>query len=247
MTRLVLNLRRGGSTWRFGPEPEWRIFSEWAERMEDHAPTTATRVAALCAGKRVLVIWHGYRVEEPTRAYLRILSRVGHLYDVVVFGFWPGSDLMLGFWMAKRRAMRAGQMAAAALGPISHVAAALDVEGHSLGCRVTLESLACGLSVRNCILAAPAVDDESIQRGERYGYAVDRAKSVLVAYSSRDDVLGGAYYVGSLDRALGLHGAQDRAWCAPHVRFVDCSATADGHSAYKGDPTFLDAWEALAA
>jgi esterase/lipase superfamily enzyme len=236
MQHFVLNLRNGDSTRRFGDEPQW-------SGLNQTGTLTATQVAAQLSGKRVLALVHGYRVEDPIDAYLRILSRVECLYDAAILVRWPGSDWGLGFWWAKCRASKAGQMLAAALCPIT--CAALDVEAHSMGCRVTLEALASGLAVRNCILAAAAVDDESIQRGNRYGYAVERARAVLVAYSCHDKVLTGAYYLGAFDRALGQHGAQDRAWCAPHVRFVDCSATAGGHSAYKTDETFFAAWETI--
>jgi len=248
--RLTLNLRRGTSTMRFGEAPAWSLFgrnhglSEFVG--ENASPTvTPTKAAAICSGKRVICLWHGYRVEDPTNAYLQILARLEGLYDVAILGWWPGSDWLLGFWFAGRRADEAGRRAAAALAPIAALASAFDIEGHSLGCRVTMEALGNGLTVRNAILAAPAIDNESLQQGERYGYAVCRARRVLVAHSERDDVLREMYLIGKQDRALGLRGAQDRAWCAPNISFVDCSATAGGHSAYKSDPTFFAAWEEM--
>lgn len=232
---LILNIRRGSSTTRFSDEPEWKTL--------DGDVLTQTQVAVKLNGKRVLALKHGYRVEDPTSAYAELGLFIGHLYDVIIHGYWPGSDWMLGFWFARHRAAQAGRMFAAALAPFWPES--LDVEGHSLGCMVALEAAQTGLPIRNLILAAPAVDNESIQRGERYAEAVMRCRRLLVAHSSRDSVLAGPYRLGRWDNALGLHGPQDRDRCFANTRVKDCTATAGGHSAYKRDPTFLRAWRDL--
>lgn len=231
---LSLSLRQGGSTIFFGP-PRWAVV--------DGPDLTPTQAAARLAGKRVLALVHGYRVSEPTDAYLRVWSHVAGLYDECVMIHWPGSDWMLGFWLARRRAAKAGRLLAGALGPLEP--ASLDVEGHSLGCMVALEAGNAGLRCRNLILAAAAVDNESIEAGERYEPAVHRAAHVLVAFSRHDGVLAGAYRAGLWDNALGLTGPQDRGRCCLNISSVDCSRTVFGHSEYKRDPAFLAAWRRL--
>lgn len=233
---IRLNLRRGTSTTRFADAPQFEAM--------DGSPITPTRAAMLINGKRALLLVHGYRVEDPAGAYAQLGRFVGQMYDVIVEGYWPGSDWMLGFWFARHRAGRAGRMIAEAMCPL--MPESLDVEGHSLGCMVALEAANAGLLARNLILAAPAVDNESIQRGERYALAMMRCQRVLVAHSTRDDVLATAYRVGRWDNALGLRGPQDKTSCFANTRIVDCSATAGGHSAYKSDPTFLTAWRDIA-
>lgn len=233
---LRLNLRAGESTWRFGKEPEW---STW-----EGAAISDLFVQDYLRGKRVLVLVHGYRVQQPDDAYSRLLLSIGHLYDAIVATRVPLSSLCLGFWFASMRAGKAGKILAKALAPLE--CACIDIEGHSLGCMVALEALNSGLVTRNTILAAPAVDNESIQRGEKYALAVMRSQRVLVACSHRDEVLAGAYRLGRLDGALGWHGPQDPKECDPRVKVVDCTATAGGHSAYKSDPTFLAAWREIA-
>lgn len=234
---IELSVRRGDSTTRFSERP---LFRAW-----DKQPLTPNQATLKINGKRALLLIHGYRVEDPAGAYAQISLQVGHLYDIIVNGYWPASDWMLGFWFARHRAAAAARMFAVALQSLWPES--LDVEGHSLGCMVALEAAQFGLPVRNLVLAAPAVDNESIQRGERYSDGVARCSRVLVAHSAHDDVLATAYRLGRWDNALGLYGPEDRGRCFHHVRVVDCGATARGHSAYKADPTFLRAWEELVA
>lgn len=233
---LRLNLRNGESVYRFGSTPTWGIV--------DGGELSAEQAAAAIADRRVIVLVHGYRVEDPVDAYLRVWSHVALWYDVLLGAYWPASDFKLGFWFACRRSKTAGRMLAGALAGCSP--AALDLEGHSRGCGVVLEALAAGLEARNVILAGAAVDNESIQVGEQYAEAVRHTQRTLVACSARDRVLRGAYSIGMFDRALGLHGPQDPGRCDPRVSVVDCTPSVGDHSAYKSDSkTFYRAWEAL--
>lgn len=233
---LSLNLRAGSSVYRFGPAPAWAVV--------DGDALSPEQAAAAIDGRRVLVLVHGYRVEDPIDAYLRVWSHVSAWYDVAVFSQWPASDFRLGFWFACHRTKKAGQMLAGALAGCKP--AALDLEGHSRGCGVVLEALAAGLEARFAILAAPAVDNESIQVGEKYEAAIRHTRKTLVACSARDKVLAGAYSIGMFDRALGLSGPQDLERCDPRVSVVDCTPSVGSHSAYKSDTeTFYRAWGAL--
>jgi pimeloyl-ACP methyl ester carboxylesterase len=234
---IRLNLRNGDSTIRFGDKPEWSEV--------DGPLLTETQVAARLGGKKAAVLVHGYNVEDAFDAYARINLHIEACYDEVIGVSWPGSHLEFAFWFACWRAEKAGRLLAAALEPIEF--AALDIEGHSLGCMVALEALDHGVWVRNCILAAAAVDNESIQETEQYALAVQRAQRVLVAFSRHDPVLRGAYRVGMWDSALGLTGPQNIARCNPRIVPLDCSDTAHRHGDYKRDQRFFEAWRSLVA
>lgn len=233
---LTLSLRHGDSTFRFGP-------ATWSEA--DGVTLPLAIAAQRLAGKRVLVLVHGYRVTDALDAYARIAIHMGGMYDEVVGVLWPGSRILLGYLLAQWRAIGAGERLAAALQPIR---ATLDIEGHSLGCRVAMEALrAGGIYPRNVILTAAAVDNESLQRGERYGAACAAAHQIVVAHSRRDDVLRTAYTLGSWDRALGLCGPQCRTKLPSNVQCLDLTDQIGGHSDYKRCAGLFSAWRALIA
>jgi esterase/lipase superfamily enzyme len=234
-TMLKLNLRRGDSAFRFAPMPSWSHV--------DGPPIALDDARRLVSGKRVLVLVHGYRVADAFDAYARIAAHVGSRYDVVIGVSWPGSKLILGFPWAINRADKAGLLLAAALKQINPQF--IDIEGHSLGCRVALETVRLGVPVRDVILAAAAVDDESIEIGERYGEALAGVRNVLVAYSRHDEALLFGYRFSQWDTALGLGGPCLGAWLPACVRTADLSSTITSHGSYKRDARFFAAWEAL--
>lgn len=231
---LRLSLRRGESTWRFGPA-QWGIV--------DGDDLTPTQAAARLAGKRVCLFGHGYNVSEPDDAYARLALHVGGLYDELVFLKWPASKWTAAFWLALLRAPKAGRLLAESLAGIN--VAALDIEAHSLGCRVALEALLNGLRCRNLILAGAAVANEALGLWERFGWCVANAQRVLVAYSEHDEVLAQAGRLGLFNNPLGLTGPEKSCRMLPHVLALDCSMTVMKHSAYKSDRTFLDWWRSM--
>jgi hypothetical protein len=241
---LRLNLRNGDSTIRFGDSPTWSEV--------DGPELTAEQVAERINGRRALILIHGYNVTDAFDAYARIEIKletrseygVQQWYDEVVGVAWPGSHLELAFWFARIRATKAGRILAGALGAFEP--AALDIEAHSLGCMMALESLDHGLYCRNAILTAAAVDNESIQERERYALAVQRAERVLVAYSRHDPVLRGAYRLGCWDNALGLTGPQDPSQCNRRIESLDCSAQVAAHGDYKRCPMMFTRWKEIA-
>ena len=233
---LRLSIRKGDSTIFFGP-PRWSEV--------DGADLTATQVQSRLAGMRVLGLIHGYNVEDAFDAYARIAIHMDDSYDEVVGVEWPGSKLDLAFWLARMRAGKAGRLLAEELGPIYSAAAALDIEGHSLGCMVALEALSAGLRCRNLVLTAAAVDNESIQAEERYWIATQRAHQILVAYSRHDPVLAGAYRIAMADRALGLTGPEDAKRVCSSVIALDLSNDISEHSQYKACGRLFSTWRNL--
>lgn len=233
---LRLNIRCGESTWRFGA-PQWGYV--------DGGDLTPTQAAAMLAGKRVCCLIHGYNVKEPDDAYARIALHVEDCYDELLCLKWPGSKWTLAFWLARIRAPKAGRMLAEALGALD--CAALDIEAHSLGCRVALEAIRYGLRCRNLVLAGAAVANEALSLDETFGWCLANATRVLVAWSHHDDVLAKPGRLGLFNNPLGLTGPEAGRKTLPHVISLDCSESVPKHSAYKSDTkTFLPAWRAIA-
>lgn len=242
MTLLRLNLRRGESTIRFAKQPEW--LDTLGNPLSDAAVDFYIR------GRRVLALVHGYNVTEAMDAYALIANMVSANYDTVIGVTWPGSKIALAFWFAEMRANKAGRMLAAGLLPhladINSDNGRFDMEAHSLGCRVALESLRSGLEIRNLILAAAAVHDESVEVGELYGSVIEgRTQRTLVAYSSKDPVLRRAFKIAEWDNALGLTGPRsDKSVMLPTtLEAIDFSSVIKEHSGYKRSAEFYNVWE----
>jgi hypothetical protein len=91
--------------------------------------------------------------------------------------------------------------------------------------------------VRNLILLASAVDNESIEHGEEYFSATGRVQNSFVFHSRHDQVLNLAYRIAEFDRALGLHGPEDPGNIiarSKHTLVVNCKRKIKGHGEYKG-------------
>lgn len=234
---LRLSIRNGDSTWRFGA-PQWGVV--------DGDDLTPTQAAARLAGRKVCALIHGYNVGQPDDAYARVASHIGDAYDELIAVHWPGSQWSMAFWLAMWRAPKAGRMLADALaGP---GCAALDVEAHSLGCRVALEALLYGLRCRNLILAGAAVANESLAIEDKFGWCAANAARVLVAWSRHDDVLAKPGRLGLFNNPLGLTGPERGRRTLPQVISLDCSETVPKHSSYKSDTrTFIPAWRDIAS
>jgi predicted alpha/beta hydrolase family esterase len=230
-----LSIRRNGfgSTWMFGG-PNWS---------RNGGSLTPTQVAAGLAGKRVCILVHGYNVEDPTPAYNSIKENLLEQYDAFIGVHWPGSRVAAAFWLATMRATEAGRKLADALFFVTQDVAALDIEGHSLGCHVTLAALERGMPVRNCILAAAAVDNEALQDGERFAHAIPKAQRIVVCYSENDSVLRDAYKLARWDKALGLTGPEKPSECDQRILPINLSESIKAHGDYKRDRTFFVVWK----
>ena len=120
----------------------------------------------------------------------------------------------------------------------------IDVETHSLGGRVALQSMAFkgDVWVDNLLLTAPAVDDECPEPKQEFNASLESCGRLFVYHSKEDEVLTRAYRLASFDRALGDHGPQHRdvveASC-PNVRVIDCAALVFDHGGYRDIPRVL--------
>jgi esterase/lipase superfamily enzyme len=202
--------------------------------------------------KRVLVLVHGYNNEEldvvdSYRAIDRQLRLLGFLggpaaaYDAVVGFAWPGGAAGVSFPFARQRAAESAARFGRLLAELRSAQATIDLNTHSLGAHVACEALrstAPGL-IRNAWNFAAAVDNESIEYGERYFQASERCDMFYVFHSKNDPVLRVWYRIGDFfdfDTALGYSGPEDPAAIighSPNVRVINCKDVVQSHGGYR--------------
>ena len=88
-------------------------------------------------------------------------------------------------------------------------------------------------SVRLLHLAAPAVDNEKLERGESYHSSTFQCHRLYVYHSKHDSVLKYSYPVGEFDRALGYKGAENPEDLPQNVKQINMSRHVKSHGGYK--------------
>jgi esterase/lipase superfamily enzyme len=203
-------------------------------------------------GRRVMVLVHGYNNEERDviSSYRTIDDRMRMLgflggqnasYDVVVGFAWPGGAVGVSFPFARQRAGESARRLASLLSMLRSAGATIDLNSHSLGAHVSLEALTGSPSrtVRNAWNFAAAVDNESIERGERYYQATTRCQRFYVFHSKNDPVLRMWYRAGDFfdfDTALGYSGPEDPGsimQSSGNVRVINCKDVVQSHGGYR--------------
>lgn len=214
-------------------------------------PGTPMDLASLLAqiqGRNVLLLIHGYRNREDDvrNAYNFIEQKMiahellgaGRPYDQILGYTWPGGMMHVSYALARKWAERSGTkhlrpLLAGMLG----TAASVDVNTHSLGARVALYALIQGnLPIRNLQMLAAAVDDDSIEKDEKFFDATRGCQKVCVLHSENDPVLKFTYPLGDFDLALGYQGPEHKNKIiahSPNVRVVNCSSRINEHSGYR--------------
>lgn len=197
------------------------------------------------SGKNVLILVHGYNNEqfEVYDAYhvieKKLQAHTPGTYDVVIGYSWPGGDHGLEWWKSKSRANSVARMFRFLIEELSQSAQGLDVMSHSLGARVTLKALKESVKnnvVRNYFCTAPAVDNESLERGEEFFDAVSSCQRLFVFHSAKDGVLRFTYTAAEWDRALGLYGPEDANYISRKARNIyvaNCKKRVSKHGGYK--------------
>jgi pimeloyl-ACP methyl ester carboxylesterase len=202
--------------------------------------------------KRLIVLVHGYNNEEldVVKSYatideqMRLLGFVGGnaaAYDGLVGFAWPGGAHGVSFPFARQRAGDSASRFARLLSDLRNAGATIDLNTHSLGAHVAFEALRDGPPqvVRNSWNFASAVDNESIERAERYYQASRRCQNFYVFHSKNDPVLRIWYRVGDLfdyDTALGYSGPEDPGAIiqhSPNVRVINCKDVVQSHGGYR--------------
>ena len=213
-------------------------------------------LTAAVEGKHALVLVHGYRnpLKNVAKSYKRVeqgLTAAGLVgaggYGEVIGFVWPGFQTALGFFAAVPWANRSASHLRKLLQLLRSEALTIDVETHSLGGRVALQSMAFkgDVWVDNLLLTAPAVDDECPEPKQEFNGSLESCGRLFVYHSKEDEVLTRAYRLASFDRALGDHGPQHRdvveASC-PNVRVIDCAALVFDHGGYRDISEFYAHW-----
>lgn len=243
---------------RTGPTTYWSL--DVCQGCEDDSTRTKIEPGAFFdrfRQKNVLVLVHGYNNEfgDVVRAYDTIEHKVARFlddwYDDVIGFTWPGGDNVLDWHAPKRRAGVIGPRLAQFIAQLGPKAYNIDLMSHSLGSRVTLKALSRVKpgAVRASFLMASAIDNESIEPGEKYFDAAKRgAEESVVFHSKHDGVLRTAYRIAEWDNALGLYGPENPAEIGdrlPNVSVANCKHVIQAHGDYKDSDSvyrFIDDW-----
>jgi esterase/lipase superfamily enzyme len=219
-----------------------------------------TQLQEEARAKHVLVLVHGFRnpLSNVAASYKRLeqgLSDAGLLgtstgYSLVLGFTWPGFETVLGFFPAIPFANRSAGYLRSLLEPLCSTAHTVDVQTHSLGARVALQTLSSGPEcfIDNLMLTAPAVDDESIEPKKEFHAAVDQCRRCLVYHSDRDNVLKVSYRIGDapeFDKALGEDGPQHPKIVQaemPSTVVVNCTKVVASHGGYRDAPSVYEHW-----
>lgn len=193
-------------------------------------------------GSRVAILIHGYNntYQDALDFFVHIINNTPDLYDHYICYLWPGGD---SFWEYEQaRTIVTGdilpQRLSATLENISVKSARFDIISHSMGCRLALEALNRTRkgNIHNLFMFAPAVDDEAIEKGERYSTAIQNTSKSYVFYSRFDPVENIIYPLAEWDLALGAIGPEDPTDISNKIRCIDCSQCIDDHSGYLTSP-----------
>lgn len=198
-------------------------------------------------GKNVLLLVHGYNnnPEEALSTYRLINVHVSafkdkhhsKFYDLVIGYLWPGCDHPWEYYDAKRHVSKLAKQMRSHLEFLSASAARVDVLAHSMGNRLMFEALDYPSDQRKKIVhdfyaLAPAVDDESLEKKEKYYYSTQNCEKLFVFYSKRDNVLKWLYNFAEWDRALGFEGAEHPNKLPPNVELINYTSLVGQHSQY---------------
>lgn len=216
-------------------------------------PLLPSDVSEMVAGKNVLVMVHGYNCDfqGTLDTYQQVLSTQlrGTAYahpaaDVVIGFFWPGGDRSHDYFDARQRVDAIGRQFSGILATL-RTAGRVDINAHSLGCRLVLKALGqpgIATPVVDVSLAAAATPDNVLSPGTAWKLHFP-VRSLIVLSSRNDIVLAGAYPVGeklstweNFPTAMGLNGPiRFDQWATqrPEVQTVDCSRVVYGHGKYR--------------
>lgn len=213
-------------------------------------------------GKHILILIHGYRnpLANVAASYQRVLkglidAKLMHNpaipdstgYDLVLGFVWPGFETLVGFFPAIPFANRSAGYFRSLLELASRNALTVDVQTHSLGARVALQTLGGGTEgfVDNLLLTAAAVDNECLEPKKEFHGALQYCRRALVYHSDKDNVLKIGYLIGGRDVALGLRGPEHpdiiKAQC-PDVFVVNCKKVVSSHGGYRTAGAYYEHW-----
>jgi Alpha/beta hydrolase of unknown function (DUF900) len=179
-----------------------------AHNVVQDAPVSIAALASAVAGKNLLVITHGFNVNQLDG--YRNLSNWSSLLDLddtwsVVGVVWPGDSSLIGplsYPGEGQHAMSAGNVLAPFIRDNLAGAASISFVSHSLGARFFLQTitvlhrLAPGLPIRQIVLMAGAINHDCLTA--EYAVAANSITNIAVLASTRDEVLSAAFPIGNL-------------------------------------------------
>ncbi|GJQ57582.1 MAG: alpha/beta hydrolase [Candidatus Scalindua sp. AMX11] len=191
---------------------------------------------ALIGYEQVTFLIHGFKVNKQAgrNSLSRLAKILANKGNAVVFVLWPGDSPIGPFsysftegYQADDTAVQLARFIENHIGNVNPV----NFIAHSLGCRVTLETINILYKMAEgdqdiypvnqiCLLAA-AVDDYSLSVPEKYKISAERTQRVVVLHSVKDKILRRYYPLGDLLQAfiffwkesfgfaLGYHGPKN--------------------------------------
>ncbi|MDQ3775466.1 MAG: alpha/beta hydrolase [Pseudomonadota bacterium] len=168
-----------------------------------------------------------YRTIDAQMRLLGFLGAASRPYDALVGFAWPGGATGVSFPFARGRADDTAPRFGRLLADLRGCGATVDLNTHSLGAHVAFEALreASSQVVRNAWNFASAVDNESVEQGERYFDASRQSACFYVFHSKNDPVLR-VWYSGPEDpRAIIDHSQL--------VTVINCKDVVTSHGGYR--------------
>lgn len=142
---------------------------------------------------RTLILIHGYRgiFDEMRSRYMDVFEKIKNYnlnYDTIIFFYWPSSwSSTIGFIASKKRAFLTAEFLNKLVTTISDKAEEVVIQGHSLGCLVTMLSKT--ERYANWVFSAPAINHREFQN---YLFTIFNSRDIprlKIAYSKNDPVL----------------------------------------------------------
>jgi len=257
---ILASCRRHFDSNHFFEELQVRLYPDLSDTTH-FTPMSQGELAAGVRDRHVLVLVHGYRnpIAAVADAYQHVEQELiargligpGN-YDLALGFLWPGFETRVGFFLAIPSANRSAAAFRALLKILNSSAHTVDVQTHSLGARVALQSMAFEreVFVDNLMLTAPAVDNECLEPKKEFNNALQSCRRSLVYHSTKDSVLKLGYRIGALDKALGYRGPEHPKVIltkCPEVFVVDCSAVVAAHGAYRKSAEMYEQWARVLA
>jgi esterase/lipase superfamily enzyme len=221
--------------------------SNHTEIAQESNKKNRTLVSREIKGKNILLLVHGYNdnAREALSTYRLINVHVSafmdshqpKFYDYVIGYLWPGFDEPWEYFKAQHNVSELAKKMRSHLEFLSATAAKVDVLAHSMGNLLMLEALDYNSDrekkiVQNYYALAPAVDDETIEKKEKYYYSTQNCEKLFVFYSKRDEVLKWSYSLAEGHRALGFEGAEHLDELPQNVHLINCTSFVGQHSQY---------------
>ena len=194
-------------------------------------------------GKNILVVVHGFNMtyswslDQFRSSYENFKDQ----YDLVIGYLWPGGNQWWEYRNARRLTLEELPYRLLTLmSQFKSLAKNVDFLAHSMGCRLTLETLDLATSplIRNLFLTAPAVSNISLQLDQRYYNATCNTKHTFVFHSKYDEVSSYAFPIVEGEKSLGLYRPKHPDLLPYNVTSIDCSHCVDSHSGYDNIPFF---------